>query len=190
MKYHGGADLKTITQENLEALEKAHDQPRAPRRERAEELRRPLRRLDQPLQPRHARRARAAQSRIAKLGAKVVLATHWGDGGKGAAELAHIVVDCCEQKSNFQFVYDENDALMGLRSTRSRRDLPGERRSRPDAKVRGQNQEAPGGRLRALPGGVAKTQYSFSTDPQLRAAPSEPRGQRARGAPGAAPSSS
>jgi formyltetrahydrofolate synthetase len=51
------------------------------------------------------------RSRMAKLGAKVVLATHWGDGGKGAADLAKIVVELCEQPSKMTFVYEESDTL-------------------------------------------------------------------------------
>ena len=51
------------------------------------------------------------KSRMAKLGVPVVLATHWGDGGKGAAELARKIVDLCETKSNFRFVYEDRDSL-------------------------------------------------------------------------------
>src|SRR6185436_3884121 len=47
--------------------------------------------------------------RIGKLGAKVVVATHWADGGKGAAELARIVVDLCETKGKPTFVYEDAD---------------------------------------------------------------------------------
>jgi formate--tetrahydrofolate ligase len=49
--------------------------------------------------------------RIGKLGVKVVVATHWADGGKGAAELARIVVELCEQKSSPTFVYEDADPL-------------------------------------------------------------------------------
>ena len=37
-------------------------------------------------------------ARMAKLGVKAVLATHWADGGKRAAELAKIVVEMCANK--------------------------------------------------------------------------------------------
>ena len=53
-------------------------------------------------------------------------------------------------------------------------------RSPPTRKVRNADQEAAGRRLRALPVCVAKTQYSFSTDPQLRGAPTAHHGQHPR----------
>ena len=40
-----------------------------------------------------------------------MLASHWADGGKGAAELARVVVGLCEQKANVRFVYDDRDTL-------------------------------------------------------------------------------
>ena len=40
-----------------------------------------------------------------------VLATHWGDGGKGAEELARIVVDLCEKPAKPTFVYEDSDTL-------------------------------------------------------------------------------
>jgi len=170
MKYHGGADLKTITQENLQALEKGitnlerhvenvqnnygipcvvsinrfnHDTP-------AE--------LD------------LLKSRIARLGAKVVLATHWGDGGKGAAELARMVVDMCEQKNNFQFVYDEQDTLWD-KINKIAKKIYRAVEVTADAKVRAQIKKLQDDGYGNYPVCVAKTQYSFSTDAQLRAAP-------------------
>jgi formate--tetrahydrofolate ligase len=110
------------------------------------------------------------KSRIEKLGAKVVLATHWGDGGKGAAELARIVVDLCEQKSNFQFVYDEKDTLWD-KINKIAKKIYRASEVTADAKVRGQIKKLQEDGYGHYPVCVAKTQYSFSTDPQLRAAP-------------------
>ena len=45
-------------------------------------------------------------------GVKVVLARHWAEGGSGAAELAHAVVDLCEQPNQFKFVYADSDTLL------------------------------------------------------------------------------
>ena len=60
LKYHGGADLKTITDEGLDALSAGHGQPRASHRQRAGRLRAAVRRLDQPVRHRHPGRARPA----------------------------------------------------------------------------------------------------------------------------------
>ncbi|MEY2682245.1 MAG: hypothetical protein RIQ66_806, partial [Pseudomonadota bacterium] len=51
------------------------------------------------------------KKRMQSLGVDVVLASHWAEGGKGAAALAHRVVELCEMPSRFQFVYDEHDSL-------------------------------------------------------------------------------
>src|SRR6186997_1833050 len=97
MKYHGGADLKTITTENVEALAKG-----------IVNLERHVENVtkvygipcvvsinkftsDTPAE------LELLSSRMKKLGVQVVLAAHWGEGGKGAAELAKIVVGLCDQ---------------------------------------------------------------------------------------------
>ena len=42
------------------------------------------------------KRIELIKKRMQTLGVNVVLASHWGEGGKGAAELAKVVVDLCE----------------------------------------------------------------------------------------------
>jgi len=44
-------------------------------------------------------------------GAAAVVSEHWLKGGEGAVELAQAVIDACEQKSNFNFLYDGNIPL-------------------------------------------------------------------------------
>ncbi|MCL0073995.1 formate--tetrahydrofolate ligase [Dehalococcoidia bacterium] len=39
-------------------------------------------------------------------GARCAPSTHWADGGEGALELADAVIDACEDKTNFKFLYD------------------------------------------------------------------------------------
>jgi formate--tetrahydrofolate ligase len=170
MKYHGGADLKTIGQENLAALEKGL----VNLERHVDNVQRvygipcvvSINRFNQDTEA----EIELLRSRIAKLGAKVVLATHWGDGGKGAAELARIVVDLCEQKSNFQFVYEEQDSLWDKINKIAKKVYRASEVTA-DAKVRGQIKKLQDDGYGHYPVCVAKTQYSFSTDPQLRAAP-------------------
>jgi methylenetetrahydrofolate dehydrogenase (NADP+)/methenyltetrahydrofolate cyclohydrolase/formyltetrahydrofolate synthetase len=40
-----------------------------------------------------------------KAGARCALSTHWADGGDGALELADAVIDACNDKSKFKFLY-------------------------------------------------------------------------------------
>jgi formate--tetrahydrofolate ligase len=109
--------------------------------------------------------------RIGKLGAKVVVATHWADGGKGAAELARIVVDLCEQKSSPTFVYEDADPLWEkMRKIATR--VYGAADISADSKVRTRIKELQEGGYGHYPVCVAKTQSSFSADPTVRGAPS------------------
>jgi formate--tetrahydrofolate ligase len=111
------------------------------------------------------------KSRMAKLGVPMVIATHWGDGGKGAEELARIVVDLCETKDGFRYVYDEKDSLWEKINHIAQRVYRASEVTA-DSKVRAQIKKLQDDGYGHYPVCVAKTQYSFSTDPQLRGAPS------------------
>ena len=113
---------------------------------------------------------RSSAELLAKLGARVVLATHWSDGGKGAAELARIVVDLCESKGNFQFVYEDKDTLWD-KINKIAKKIYRASEVTADGKVRAQIKKLQDDGYGHYPVCVAKTQYSFSTDAQLRAAP-------------------
>jgi formate--tetrahydrofolate ligase len=108
--------------------------------------------------------------RIAKLGVKVVVATHWADGGKGAADLARIVVELCDQRSSPSFVYEDGDALWEKMKKIATR-VYGAADITADAKVRNRIKELQDGGYGHYPVCVAKTQSSFTTDPAVRGAP-------------------
>ncbi|MGH8686864.1 MAG: formate--tetrahydrofolate ligase, partial [Burkholderiales bacterium] len=111
LKYHGGVDVKEVSKENLAALEKGL----VNLERHVENVQKvygipcvvSINRFnfDTPAE------IEMLQARMKKLGVPVVLATHWGDGGKGAAELAKIVVNLCEQPSQPHFVYEDADPL-------------------------------------------------------------------------------
>ena len=170
MKYHGGADLKTITQENIAALEKGiinlerhvENVSKVYGIATVVSINKFTTDTDAELE--------ILYSRMAKLGVKVVLATHWGDGGKGAADLARIVVELCEQKSNVTFVYDEHDTLWEKINKIAKKVYRASEVTA-DNKVRSQIKRLQEDGYGHYPVCVAKTQYSFSTDAQLRGAP-------------------
>ncbi len=170
LKYHGGADLKTITQENLAALEKG-----LPNLERhVDNVKNvygvpcvvSINKFTSDTQA----EIELLRSRMAKYGVPVVLATHWGDGGKGAADLAHKVVELCEQKSAPTFVYEEADTLWEKIGKIAKKVYRASEVTA-DSKVRGQIKKLQEDGYGHYPVCVAKTQYSFSTDAQLRGAP-------------------
>jgi formate--tetrahydrofolate ligase len=170
MKYHGGVDVKEVGKENLAALEKGlvnlerhvdnvHNVYGIP-------CIVSINRFTQDT-PAELEMLRA---RMAKMGVPVVLATHWGDGGRGAAELARKVVDLCETRSRFRFVYEEKDSLWEKVNAIAKRVYRASEVTA-DAKVRNQIKKLQEDGYGHYPVCVAKTQMSFSTDPQLRGAP-------------------
>ncbi len=170
LKYHGGQDLKTIGQENLAALEKGL----ANLERHVENVQKnygipcvvSINRFTHDT----AAEVELLRSRMAKYGVPVVLATHWGDGGKGAAELARIVVGLCEEKSDFRFVYEDGDSLWD-KINKIAKTVYRAGEVTADSKVRAQIKRLQEDGYGHYPVCVAKTQYSFATDPQLRAAP-------------------
>jgi formate--tetrahydrofolate ligase len=170
MKYHGGQDLKTITQENVEALAKGI----VNLERHVENVQKnygipcvvSINKFDTDTQA----EVDLLKSRMAKMGVPVVLATHWGEGGKGAAELARIVVGLCEQPADIKFVYDDADTLWDkINKVAKKIYRAGEVTA--DSKVRAQIRKLQDDGYGHYPVCVAKTQYSFSTDAQLRGAP-------------------
>ena len=171
LKYHGGIEVKEVSKENIEALEKG-----------MVNLERHIHNISQHyglpcvVAINHRTHDTDAEltvlvSRCEKMGAKVVVAKHWADGGKGAVDLANIVVDMCEQPNKFKFVYDENLPLWDKMKTIASK-IYGAADIAADSKVRGQIKRLQDDGYGHYPICVAKTQYSFSTDPRLRGAPS------------------
>jgi formate--tetrahydrofolate ligase len=100
-----------------------------------------------------------------------VLARHWAEGGKGAADVAREVVKLCETPNKFSFVYEDSDPLWDKMKKIATK-IYGAADVTADAKIRGQIKKLQDDGYGHFPVCVAKTQYSFSTDPQLRGAPS------------------
>ena len=170
LKYHGGQDLKTIGQENVAALEKGIVNLEQHVENVTKNYGIPcvvsINRFNQDT----AAELELLKSRMAKLGVPVVLATHWADGAKGAAELARVVVGLCEQKSKLQFVYEDNGTLWDkINKIAKKIYRAGEVTA--DSKVRAQIKRLQDDGYGHYPVCVAKTQYSFSADAQVRAAP-------------------
>jgi len=171
LKYHGGADLKTITDENLDALEKG-----IVNLERHIKNITTVYNLPLVVSINHFTSDTKAEvdllrKKVEALGVKIVLATHWADGGKGAADLAHAVVELCEKPSKMTYVY-EDSATLWDKVTAVATKIYGAADVTADAKVRNKIKELQDGGYGHFPICVAKTQYSFSTDAALRGAPS------------------
>ena len=171
LKFHGGVEVAAVSKENLAALERG------------------LVNLD-----RHVDNVRQvyglpcvvafnhrshdtdaeialAMDRVAKKGCKAVVARHWAQGGAGAEELAHEVVRLCQEPSQMKFVYEERASLWDkMRAIATR--VYGAGDISADSKVKAEVERLQQAGYGHFPVCVAKTQYSFSTDPAVRGAPS------------------
>ncbi len=170
MKYHGGADLKTITTENVEALAKGIVNLERHVENVTKNYGIPSVVSINKFTSDTKAELDLLYERMKKLGVPVVLASHWGEGGKGASELAHIVVGLCEQKSNFKYVYEDSDTLWE-KVNKIAKTIYRASEVTADTKVRAQIKKLQEDGYGHYPVCVAKTQSSFSTDASLRGAP-------------------
>ena len=105
-----------------------------------------------------------------KLKIKVSTCKHWEKGSDGTKELANDVVELCEEKSEFKFLYNDDVSLFKKIETIAK-ELYGASEVIADTKIREQLKNFQDNGYQKLPICVAKTQYSFSTDPSLKGAP-------------------
>jgi formate--tetrahydrofolate ligase len=114
---------------------------------------------------------KVVQDYCAELGVEAVPCTHWADGGKGTEALAKKVVELTESgTSQFRPLYDDDMALWEKVRTVAR-SIYGAEDIVADKAVRDQFRQLEDQGYGAFPVCMAKTQYSFSTDPNLKGAP-------------------
>ena len=111
------------------------------------------------------------RDQIQSLGVDVVMATHWADGGAGTRDLAERVIALAAEPKRGAFVYDDEDGLMAKVNAVAKK-VYGATEVTADSKVRGQIADLQAAGYGNFPVCIAKTQYSFSTDPGLLGAPS------------------
>jgi len=170
LKYHGGVELADLKGENLAALEKG-----AVNLER--HIDNVVNHYGLPCVVAINRRAEDSDREIqllvergARQGVRVIGATHFAQGGPGALELAREVVRLCERPNSLRQVYADEATLWDKMKAIATKiyhasDITA------DSKVREQIRQLQEGGYGRYPVCVAKTQYSFSTDPKLRGAP-------------------
>jgi len=173
LKYHGGVDLADLGTEDLDALDAG-----------MANLRRHLHNLREVYGVpcvvavnRFPTDTDAEVDRVVRLvadeGVRAFPATHFADGGVGAESLAKGVLDLLDQPSpySFSFTYDDDLSLTAKVETVAAR-LYGAREVTWDGKARRRLQRIEADGYGTLPVCIAKTQYSFSTNPTMRGAPS------------------
>ena len=104
-------------------------------------------------------------------GVKASKCTHWSNGSEGTKELAQNVSDICDNKKDtFKYLY-EDDLPLFKKIEKIALEIYGASEVVADTKVRQQLKDFEEKGYKKLPICIAKTQYSFSTDPGLKGAP-------------------
>jgi formate--tetrahydrofolate ligase len=114
----------------------------------------------------------AIQKFCADFGVECTIASHWQHGGQGAVALAERVVDMIEhQKAQYRTLYDD-DMRLWDKARHIARTIYGAEDIIADKKVRARFAQLEEAGYGHFPVCMAKTQFSFSTDPLLLGAPS------------------
>ena len=113
----------------------------------------------------------AVRQICSELGTEAIECNHWAYGSAGIEKLAHAVVRIADQKNNFNYLYPETMPLWDKVRTIAQ-SLYGAQGIIADKAVRDRFHELEKMGFGNYPVCMAKTQYSFSTDPNLKGAPS------------------
>jgi formate--tetrahydrofolate ligase len=170
LKMHGGVDVKSLNTPNAKAVERG-----------MENLEKHLHNMQGYGLPvvvalNHftadtEQELRVVEQGCSKLGVQAITARHWSEGGAGTEQLARAVAEIADSgKANFKFLYPDEMPLWEkartiVRTVYGANDLIANNR------VRAKFDELDKSGYRTFPVCLAKTQYSFSTDPALRGRP-------------------
>jgi formate--tetrahydrofolate ligase len=171
LKMHGGVALNALREENVAAVERGFAN-----------LGRHLANLRQFGVPavvsvnRFSADTTREHKRLEELcaaeGVKVVIADHWAKGGEGAVDAARAVVDLAESgTANFRFLYPDDMPLLDKVRTIAQRTY-GASDIEANQSVRAQFKQLEDEGFGHFPVCIAKTQFSFTTDPNAKGAPS------------------
>ena len=104
-------------------------------------------------------------------GVKASKCTHWSNGSEGTKELAKNVADICEDNQDtFKYLYEDKLPLF-KKVEKIAQEIYHASEVVADTKIRQQLKDFEENGYGNLPVCIAKTQYSFSTDPNLKGAP-------------------
>ncbi len=172
LKMHGGVPRDGLKEENVAALEKGF----ANLERHLENLRGfgvpvvvSVNRFSADTPAEHAR----LKELCAGMGVEAVIADHWAEGGEGAAELARAVVKLAESgTADFRVLYPDEMPLRDKIKTIAQK-IYRAKDIACDAAIESRLAELQKAGFGHFPVCIAKTQYSFTTDPNAKGAPND-----------------
>ena len=171
LKLHGGADAKNLGPEDLQALEKGI--PNLIKHvENVGKFGLPAIVAINRFPTDSENEVKLVENSCNKMKVKAILAEHWAKGGEGATELAKEVIRTLdEEKSSFKFLYPDKMSLVDKVRTVAQK-IYGADDISIDTAVSKKFSDIEDLGFGSYPVCMAKTQYSFSTDPTLKCVPS------------------
>ena len=112
----------------------------------------------------------ALKDECKKLNIEAITCKHWANGGKGTVDLAEKVVELAEEKNNFKYIY-EDDLPLIEKVRKIAKEIYRADDVIADKKILDQLAQFEEAGYAKFPICIAKTQYSFSTDPNNKGAP-------------------
>ena len=112
----------------------------------------------------------ALKEECKKLNIEAISCEHWAKGSNGTVDLANKVAELTDQESNFKYIYEENIPLLD-KVKKIAKEIYRADDIIADSKIRDQLKLFEEQGYGNFPICIAKTQYSFSTDPTLKGAP-------------------
>jgi formate--tetrahydrofolate ligase len=172
LKMHGGVKKEDLKQENLKALEAGMSNLQR----HVENVRKfgiePVISINRFSADSEAE-IKLVQDKCKALGVEALMADHWAMGGEGAADVARAVVKIAESgKSKLKFLYPDEMPLFEKIRTIAR-EIYRAKDVTADKSVRDQLASFEAMGYGKFPICVAKTQYSFTTNPDAKGAPSD-----------------
>jgi len=172
LKMHGGVDKENLNKENVEAVKKG-----------SENLLKHIENLKKYGVPivvginvfvsDTEEEMDVVKKICEKVGVNAVTSKHWEFGGEGAVDLANEVVDTLEKtKSNFKTLYDDNLSLED-KIKKIASEIYGASELEISTTAKKQLKELQGTNYEKFPVCIAKTQYSFTADPENGGLPQE-----------------
>ena len=169
LKMHGGIDKKNLQKENVEAVIKGTSNLKC-HIENIQKFGLPVVVAVNHFVADTDKEIEALKKECEKINIEAITCEHWAKGGNGTLDLANKVVELADKENNFKFIYDENmhliDKIKNIAKEIYRADD-----IIADSKIRDQLKLFEEQGYGNFPICIAKTQYSFSTDPTLKGAP-------------------
>ncbi len=111
------------------------------------------------------------QTECKKINVEAIPCYHWAKGGEGTTELAKKVVELAENDQDFKLLYEDDIPLFDKVKIITKEIYKADE-VLADSKIRDQLKQFEENGYGKFPICIAKTQYSFSTDPNLKGSPS------------------